>query len=784
MFLYHAVPTSALRRRATGRVGRAHRWACAALSAVAFMCAAAPLAAAQAPALPVSTVVRVVPAPGSDGPTPTGRLVVSIDGVPVASVPLTQGRAPLLLGEFATAGRTVSVRYSGDGTYDPSGGVTVRVPSGDGVTIGVRPLDRLAPTVTIRTPAAGAVYEVGDRVLADYACQDTGDGASGVTRCDASVPSGEPLDTSAAGERTFDVRAEDAAGNASAEAVPYTVLPPLETATPATGPLPAGAGSPDDGPSAPAGATPPPGPPGPPGTAPAGAGGLAGGLAGGALASGAQQPLAAASPASRSSATPAPSAAPPAAREATAASTAGAQAYDPRSEPGTVVGVMVAAFTLMQLGARRGGLAAAGAAALLVAGRGRRRRRSPRRSSSSDDDGVEYEGVDVEQLEAGPEEVKLGDRSRSWRIPGTPFVDALSAGLPVALAVRSPLLARVTADGSYLRAMLGAASLLPLSAGLVLGIAAVNDTGGAALPPALALTIAIAVLGIIDAAAGFAAVLAFVIGVALHGGLDSATSLRIMLGLGGLWFAVPIIAGAARPLRRPPAAWLEETWDRAADFVIGSLIGAWAVQQMVLALPALARRELPIAEHANAVAVAVLLALVLRLAGETLAAHHYPGRLAAATPAELPEQSRAHRFGAILLRTALFVFVAILVMDAGWQLWVAAGLFAVPQALAVVEDRLPNSPRVFRVVPKGLVELVLMLLVTAGLGALLLHALDADAPTFFATTLVILALPGFVMSMLGLFGRDGVQREVSWPARFGGVGLLGLGVVLVLSGVG
>src|SRR5205085_3134229 len=66
----------------------------------------------------------------------------------------------------------------------------------------------------------------------------------------------------------------------------------------------------------------------------------------------------------------------------------------------------------------------------------------------------------------------------------------------------SPLVARVVADGTYLRAMLGSASLLVLVAGAILGVAAIHDTGGDALPPAASLTIAIAMLGVLDAAAG------------------------------------------------------------------------------------------------------------------------------------------------------------------------------------------------------------------------------------------------------------------------------------------
>ncbi|MDX6718948.1 MAG: hypothetical protein QOJ63_1202, partial [Solirubrobacteraceae bacterium] len=243
--------------------------------------------------------------------------------------------------------------------------------------------------------------------------------------------------------------------------------------------------------------------------------------------------------------------------------------YDPRSEPAKLIGILVAAFTLLQLGGSRGGLALArGGGGVVRSGAG------AHALQQSSGGGADYGGVDVEFLGAGLGAVALGDRSWTWTWPGTRTLDALSATLPARLARRSPLLARVIADGTYLRAILGSASLLGLGAGLALGAAALQNTGGDALPPVAALTIAIAVLGVLDAAAGLVAVLIFTTGVLVLGGVDSLAHLRLMLGLSALWFVVPVLAGAARPLRRPPTRSLEQSWDRAADFVIASLIGA------------------------------------------------------------------------------------------------------------------------------------------------------------------------------------------------------------------
>jgi hypothetical protein len=83
-------------------------------------------------------------------------------------------------------------------------------------------VDRTPPSIVITAPADGAVYALGEEVVASYECLDER-GGSGVARCEGDVPSGEPVDTSEPGSYTFTVEAEDAAGNVTTESVTYTV---------------------------------------------------------------------------------------------------------------------------------------------------------------------------------------------------------------------------------------------------------------------------------------------------------------------------------------------------------------------------------------------------------------------------------------------------------------------------------------------------------------------------------------------------------------------------------
>jgi hypothetical protein len=135
------------------------------------------------------------------------------------------------------------------------------------------------------------------------------------------------------------------------------------------------------------------------------------------------------------------------------------------------------------------------------------------------------------------------------------------------------------------------------------------------------------------------------------------------------------------------------------------------------------------------------------------------------------------RLGACLVRTALFVYFAIVVVGPSWQLWVGTAMFLVPQALSVFEDRFPSSPALSRALPGGLLELVLMLFVVTALGTLLLAALG-DSKSFLPDSFLLLSVPGFLLSIAGLFGRDEQEDDLSWPSRLGGVVVLALGVML------
>jgi hypothetical protein len=624
-----------------------------------------------------------------------------------------------------------------------------------------------APVIDILWPANGARLLYNRLAAANFACRDGSSGYATPT-CIGSVRSGALLDTARLGTHTFTVIARDAQGRRARKTTTYAVVrrtQPQPSPRSAPPPPPPAAAAATRRRSAPRRAPRKRARRGPRPVAAAAAPGV-------------PQPKPKPKPKPKPQPAPQPQPVPqqqPAPQpQPQPAPKAQLAAYDPRSHPKRTIAIMISAFTLMTL-LTRGGLA-----------RGDRRRSPPARNAGSSDsggdgsggDGYEYEGVETEFIGAGLGAVAVGDLSRTWGWPGTSRVDRLATAIPPRLAAHFPLLARVLADGTYLRAILGSSSIFALIAGLSLGLAALSSTGGDATPPALGLTIAVAVLGVLDAAAGLAAVLAFVTGVVALGGVRSDDDVRLMFALASMWFVVPLLAGAARPLRRQPGRSREEAWDRITDVVIAALVGAWAVQGIVLALPGLAGRQLSIAEHANSIALCVLAALVARLVLETVAAYFYPRRLDATEPGDLPEPGSLQRQAASFVRAAIFAFFAYVAVGTGWQLWAGVAMFLMPQLLAVHEDRLPNSRRLHRRLPKGLVALVLMLLVASAVEALLLSSMDESGGTFLANSFVVLAIPGFVLALLDVVGRDGDEPSIGWGKRIAGIGVLVLGIAL------
>lgn len=461
--------------------------------------------------------------------------------------------------------------------------------------------------------------------------------------------------------------------------------------------------------------------------------------------------------------------------------------WDPSDHPKEVLTLGAATFTALALigptglalssmaGAGATMVAGAAAASAVSAGGGG--------GAAARKKGGSVKAAKVKFAKFSAEGSGVGDQSRTWHTPGWEKSDAWGLAVPIWLATRSPLTARILIDGAYLRAMFGSIWALGIVGGLGLGIASAQDTGGLPIPPSLALTAALLVLAVFDATWGAAGVLGFGIGMLVwrSGELGLAPSVRSFLGLAALWFAIPLIASAARPFRRSTVAARTYAWDRFGDAVIATLIAGWATQKTIGGLPGLSGLDLPIAGDANRLALIAMAAVISRVLVEEFAAWRYPLRLGAVATGKLPFAGTGQRLFATGLRTVLFVFLAIAFIGNCWQLWVGTVLFLVPQVLSVYERSFPNSERLNRLLPSGILKVLVMLLIATFFGRLVFSILD-NPDSMLRNGFILMSLPGLALSLIGLFGHDGPDPQWTWPRQMLGGVILLVTVGLVLTG--
>jgi len=74
-----------------------------------------------------------------------------------------------------------------------------------------------------------------------------------------------------------------------------------------------------------------------------------------------------------------------------------------------------------------------------------------------------------------------------------------------------------------------------------------------------------------------------------------------------------------------------------------------------------------------------------------------------------------------------------------------------------------------------------MLFVATAIGALLLRTMDEHGQSFLADSFVILTIPGFVLALLPVFGREGDRAATGWGKRIAGIAILAAGILLALG---
>lgn len=346
------------------------------------------------------------------------------------------------------------------------------------------------------------------------------------------------------------------------------------------------------------------------------------------------------------------------------------------------------------------------------------------------------------------------------------------------VSAASPLAARVLADGNYLRATLQHFGLLIFPFAIGLGFVAVRSVQFQALPPSFALVIALLVLGIFDSFAGIVAIATFSGLAIITGHVTTLSEFLTLMGIGLVGFSPILLASAFRPLRRSTVDF-SSYWERAADYLVASILTGWVVKQIILGLAGLSGLQLPITAHAHTLGVIAAALVALRYGLEDLVSYLFPTRMLAIEP-DYREQSQRQYCLKIVMQISVFLLVAEPFLGNSASLWIGLAIFTLPLILSLFSARLPQSELIARWIPKGIIEMITM--TTAGyLIARVLNWYPQSATGYVLTAFVLLGIPGFILKILPLFAAE---PNSSWRESKEGKLMYRVGGVIALMFLG
>ena len=443
--------------------------------------------------------------------------------------------------------------------------------------------------------------------------------------------------------------------------------------------------------------------------------------------------------------------------------------YIPASEPEKTVDSQVAAFAVLSV------VAAGGAAAGSLVGSASR---NSSRVKEEEEKEEERELGDVASADAGKlkfyqDSDKWGDQSNLWKLAFVPTVERKLITWNQGVSKIWPLGSRILLDGAYLRAMFSSLALLPAIGGLVIGLMMLIQRDFQAMPAAFSL-IAIALLfSTLDALAGLTIAGVVLLGVLFSGNATTLDEFMTVLGLAGILLTPGLVASAIRPLRRKVIDF-ESGWERATDYLLGVLLGGWAVEKIVGALNGLAGVQLPITADSERLGLLTSIFILIRLLLEDLATYSFPARLAG-QEAKPKNPFSIQPWVSLFFKTTLFFLVSYQFLGLTTQLILGTILFLTPNILKL-KSRNANLKKFIIlnfILPKGAPKIVIMVFIGAFFASWI-QGLFSSPESFILWSFVVLAIPSVIFGLLGLFSvapeKDWKKSKIgSMTYRVGGV---------------
>jgi hypothetical protein len=406
-------------------------------------------------------------------------------------------------------------------------------------------------------------------------------------------------------------------------------------------------------------------------------------------------------------------------------------------------------------------------------------------------EGEDSDEGEISELEVAHDQIELekeqwGDKLAIFSLGIITFLDRFSHNLTLRLAPISPLMSKIVNDAAYLRALMGSlTTLLPIAA-VVTSVMAVIDNGNQILTPSWEFLLVIAILGLLDASAGFLGVLVFAIGsIFAAGQIPDLDEVRLLMAVMVIAVGPALLTTAFRTLRKEPADSGDSWWERLTDLAVAPFMAGWSISTMVSVLPAVTGLTVNAANHVLDFGVWVAVAALARVVLEEFVARYYPARLNAINPTEIPEPPLAQKASALAVRYGLWVMFTGALIGPGWQSWVGSALFLLPTIIGWYQDRFPNVPLLWRIMPTGIPGLAFSILVASFTTAWLTTIIGVSAE-LAQLSFVILPLPMLILSLIGMFARHGATededrpvKKLKWVYRLGGIVMMYLTLNIV-----
>jgi hypothetical protein len=208
-------------------------------------------------------------------------------------------------------------------------------------------------------------------------------------------------------------------------------------------------------------------------------------------------------------------------------------------------------------------------------------------------------------------------------------------------------------------------------------------------------------------------------------------------------------------------------------------IGGWVTATMISILPALAGTTMAVANHVNEFAIAIAIAITLRVVFEECVARMFPARLDVLHPTDVSDPVPAQKWISVAFRLSIFVFVTAALMGNVWQVWVGSALFILPTILGFYSHRFKNYPLIWRVLPTGIPGLAFALIV-ASVTTAIVGSWFGSTPDLALWSFALLPIPMLGLAVLAMIGREGKEGEVRWIKRPGFKWVYRIGGIVML----